>query len=128
MQKGADINHAKEVLAYETTRLVHGEAEAQKAQDAARALFGGGGDMENIPSTTLDATAFEQGMDILSLLSACSLIASKSEGRRLIQDGGIYLNAERVNDIDAMVTKKDFADGSLLLRKGKKIYHRVIIN
>lgn len=126
-QNGANINHAKEVLAFETTRLVHGEEQAQKSQEAARALFGGGGDMENMPSTTLEAAAFAQGMDIISLLTACSLIASKSEGRRLIQDGGVYLNNERVNSIDTMVTAKDFADGSLLLRKGKKVYHRVVI-
>jgi len=126
-QNGADINHAKEVLAYETTRLVHGESEAQRAQEAAKALFGGGGDMENMPSTTLEASAFEQGMDIISLLTACSLIATRSEGRRLIQDGGVYLNNQRVNSIDTLVTTKDFTDGRALLRKGKKVYHRAII-
>lgn len=126
--EGAQINKAKEVLAYETTKLIHGQEEADKAQETARALFGGNGMGENIPSTTLDKSFFaDEGLDILSLLGECSLIASKSEGRRLVKDGGIYLNNQRVDDFALMITEKDFNDDKLLLRKGKKIYHQVIL-
>ncbi len=124
---GADINKAKEVLANELTTLVHGADEAAKAQAAAQALFGGGGNMDNVPSTTIPAVDFGSGMDIISLLSACGLISSNSEGRRLIKDGGIYLNNERINDISVIVDKKAFDLGYALLRKGKKIYHKAII-
>ncbi|MGI5892320.1 MAG: tyrosine--tRNA ligase [Bacillota bacterium] len=124
--EGAQINKAKEILAYETTQLVHGKEEADKAQEAARALFSGG-QSDNLPSTTMAKEQFAQGMDILSMLESCSLIASKSEGRRLVKDGGIYLNNERVNDFSLMVTENDFSDNKLLLRKGKKVYHQVIL-
>ena len=123
-----NINHVKELLAFEVTNLIHGEEEAIKAQKAAKALFEGKGESDNMPSTTLDASNFSGGMDIISLLSACSLIATKSEGRRLIQDGGIYLNNQRVTAIDQMIGLNDFEDNKLLLRKGKKVYHQVIIN
>ncbi len=126
--EGAQLNKAKEVLAYETTKLIHGQEEADKAQETARALFGGNAQSENIPSTTLDKSLFAgTGLDILSLMSECALIASKSEGRRLVKDGGVYLNNQRVDDFALMITEKDFSDDKLLLRKGKKIYHQVIL-
>ncbi len=126
MAAGADINKAKEILAYEVTALVHSPEEADKAQTAAKALFGGGGDLENVPTTEISADQLN-GLDIMSLLSTCGLITSNSEGRRLIKDGGIYLNNERVSAFDQSITKADFAQGYALLRKGKKVYHKAII-
>ena len=122
-----NINIAKARLAFEVTKLVHGEAEAQKAQDAAQALFGGGGSSANIPTTELGMAELGAGIDIITLLANCGLIASKSEGRRLIADGGVYLNNERVSNIEQMVTKGDFQDNKALLRKGKKVYHQVVL-
>ena len=122
-----NINIAKARLAFEVTKLVHGEAEAQKAQDAAQALFGGGGSSANMPTTELAAAELAAGIDIITLLANCGLIASKSEGRRLIADGGVYLNNERVSNIEQMVTSADFEDSKALLRKGKKVYHQVVL-
>ena len=126
--EGAEINQAKEVLAYEVTRLVHGDEEASKAQEAARAAFGGSGDMSNIPSTKFDASRFEgEGLGIVNLMKECGLAASNSEGFRTIQQGGLSLNDEKVTDTRKMVTMSDFKDGSLILKKGKKTFHRVDI-
>ena len=124
--KDATINQAKEVLAFEVTKLVHGEEEAVKAQQAARALFAdAAGDATSIPATQISKMLLEQGIDILSLLMKTGLIASKGEGRRLIQQGGIYLEEERVDDFSRLITTADFTDGKMLLRKGKKVYHLV---
>jgi tyrosyl-tRNA synthetase len=124
--KDEKINQAKEILAYEVTKLVHGEEEAIKAQQAARALFGNhGGDEGSIPTTELPVGNLTSGMDILSLLLATGLISSKGEGRRLIQQGGIYLGEQRVEDFASIVTLAHFQDKKLLLRKGKKVYHQV---
>ena len=126
--EGAEINHAKEVLAYEVTRLVHGDEEATKAQEAARAAFGGSGDMSNIPSTKMDKALFDgEGMGIVNLMRECKLVPSNGEGFRTIQQGGLTLNDEKVTDTKYMVTLKDFKDGSLVLKKGKKTFHRVDI-
>jgi tyrosyl-tRNA synthetase len=125
--KDAEINRAKEVLAYEVTKLVHGEEEADKAQSAARALFGGTGESEHMPSTTLHKEAFERGMDVLTLLTETGLAASRSEGRRLVQQGGVHLDGERVESIDQLVTLDRFRDGELIIKKGKKVYHKVIL-
>ena len=124
MEHGADINKAKETLAYEVTKLVHNEEEANKAQSAAKALFGGGGDTANMPSTEI---ALSDGLTIIDLLSQCGLIASNSEGRRLIKDGGIYLNNERITAHDYAISAADFPSGEALLRKGKKVYHKAIL-
>ncbi len=127
LARGADINGAKKRLAYEVTSLVHGEEAARQAQAAAEALFGGGGDMATMPGTTIAAADFGNGMDIVTLLSACGLVSSSSEARRLIKDGGVYLNNERVAAFDQTVTKDDFQEGYALLRKGKKVFHKVEI-
>ena len=95
--EGSEINRAKEVLAFEVTKFVHGEAEAKKAQATAQALFGGGGVDENMPSTVLDRAVFVEGLDILTLLTELGLASSRSEGRRLVQQGGIALGDERVD-------------------------------
>ena len=124
---GADINQAKERLAYEVTSLVHGKEAAEKALSAAKALFGNGGDMENIPTTEIPLAEFGEGMDIVSLLSRCELVTTNSEARRLIKDGGVYLNNERVPAFDMMVDKDAFGQGYALLRKGKKVFHKAVL-
>ena len=125
--EGSKINQAKEVLAYEVTKFVHGEKEAKKAQATAKTLFGGGGVDENMPSTTLPRKALEDGMDILTLLTEVGLASSRSEGRRLVQQGGVALGEERVDQIERFVTVDDFSGGELIMRKGKKVYHRVLL-
>lgn len=125
--EGSDINRSKEILAFEITKLIHGENEANKAQSAAKALFGSGGDSESIPSTKFDQSVFDKGLDIISLLSKTGLISSNSDGRRLIQQGGIYLNVIHVTDSALVVTSADLKEGKLLIRKGKKVYHQAVV-
>lgn len=126
--KDEKINLAKETLAYEVTKLVHGQEEAAKAEKAAKALFGDlSADSASIPATELEKSKFTEGMDILTLLTETGLISSKGEGRRLIQQGGIYLENNRIDDIFQMVTLDDFNDNKLMLRKGKKVYQQVRI-
>jgi len=123
----AAINEAKKVLAYEVTKLVHGEEEAEKAQAAAAALFGGGADTENMPTTEITADELGEGMGIIAILTKAGLCSSNGEARRLIKDGGCYVNGERIADFDHMVTAADFTDGKVLLRKGKKVYHQIVL-
>ncbi len=123
--EGSDINNAKEVLAYEVTKIIHGQQEAEKAQEAAKALFGGAAEGGSIPTTEIKPDEFGEGIDILTLLTKCSLIASRSEGRRLIQQNGIKLNDAKIDSFDYFVTKNDFIDGKIKLQKGKKIFHHV---
>lgn len=125
--EGAEINHAKEVLAFELTKIVHGEAEATKAQDAARALFGKGAATVDAPSTEISAAEFAEGMDILTLLTTIKVVPSRSEGRRAVQQGGVKLAEQPVKDIDFKVTADLFTDGKLLVQKGKKTFHNVIL-
>lgn len=124
---GNKINEAKKVLAFEVTKLVHGEEEALKAQNAAEALFGSGGDMDLVPSTEIDKEQIGKGMNIIDVLVLTELVPSKGEGRRLINQGGLLLNDEKIESIEYMVTGNDIIDSSLMLKKGKKTYHRVII-
>jgi len=121
------INEAKETLAYEVTKIVHGENEAEKARQAAKALFAGGGSSDNVPSTEITAEELGEGMAVLDLLMRTGLAPSKSEGRRLIQQGGLYINGERVDDLELIVTPEFFKNGELLIRKGKKAYNRVVL-
>lgn len=124
--EGAEINQAKEILAFEVTKLVHGEEEAQKAQDAARALFANGGSMDNVPKTQMPASSFEgEGMGIVSLIAQLKLVSSKSDGFRTIEQGGLTINDEKVTDTKLMVTKDMFRDGRILIKKGKKTFHLV---
>lgn len=123
--KGSEINKAKEILAFEVTKIIHGEEEAKKAQDAARALFAGGAEGGSIPTTEIPASKFGDGMDIITLLSECGLIASKSEGRRLVQQNGLKLNDEKVTAFDYIVTSNDIKDGKIKIQKGKKVFHHV---
>ena len=124
--QGAEINKAKEVLAHELTQIVHGKDAADEAQAAAKALFQGGADEGSIPTTEIPTTEWGDGMDIISLMQKVELIGTRSEGRRLVQQGGVYLEGEQVPAFDYLVTSKDFGEGGeLLIRKGKKVYHRV---
>jgi len=123
--KGSEINRAKEVLAYEVTKLVHNEKEANNAQKAAQALFGAGQEEGSIPTTEIEEARLDEGTEILALLQEAGLIPSKSEGRRLIQQGGIYLGVNRVDDVNLIVKKDAFVDGKLMVRKGKKVFHLI---
>lgn len=125
--EGAAINRAKERLAFEVTKIVHGEEEAQKAETAAKALFLGGVHGGSIPSTTFSAADFEGGMDILTLLQQTKLVPSRSEGRRLVTQNGIKVNEQPVTDPNAQITLSDFKDNALMIQKGKKVFHKVII-
>ena len=125
--EGSQLNKAKEILAYELTKLVHGEAEAEKAQTAARALFGAGSDDSNMPTTTLAQDALtDGGMNILDLLVVCRLAASKSEARRLVQQGGVSVDGEKITAIDAVIPQDQLAAGAKI-KKGKKVYHKAIL-
>ena len=123
--EGSQLNQAKEILAYELTKLVHGEAEADKAQEAARALFGGSGSSENMPSTQLPAARFTDGkIGAIELLVACGLCASNGEARRLIQQGGVAVNDQKVASIDVTFDQAQFAGDGVVIKKGKKVFHR----
>ena len=124
--EGSQLNRAKEILAYELTQMVHGTEEADKAQQAARALFAGGAEAD-MPTTTLTAAQLTDGaIGVLDLLLACGLTPSRSEGRRLIQQGGVFVNDEKVSDIGTTYTSEQLKAG-LKIRKGKKVYHKAII-
>ncbi len=122
--EGAEINKAKERLAFEVTRLIHGEDEAKKAEDAARTLFGAGANLDNVPTVVLSKE--ELGKGILDVLNAGKIIPSKKEGRRLIEQGGITINDEKVEEISRVITEEDIKDGIILVKKGKKKYFKVI--
>lgn len=122
--EGSEINHAKEVLAYEITKIVHGEEEALKAQEAARALFGGNMKTDDMPTTTYTAEQFNEGIDLITLLVDAKLAVSRSDARRNITQGGVSVNDVKVTEFDRIFTPNDFnADGALLVKKGKKAYH-----
>ncbi|MDK2919720.1 MAG: tyrosyl-tRNA synthetase [Candidatus Petromonas sp.] len=123
--EGAKINKAKEVLAFEVTKLVHGEEEAKKAEKAAKALFGQGALNDNIPFTEIPRDEFKDGMDILTLLEKIDIISSRSEGRRLIKQNGISIDDEKVKDFNMVIREEDFKDDKLMIRRGKKVYHQV---
>ena len=126
--EGAQLNTAKEILAFELTKLVHGEEEAQKAQDAAKALFSTGGDRSNMPSTTLTAEDLTDGaIGILDLMLKCGLVPSKKEARRLIEQGGVELDGEKVADINVFVTAGQLSGEGVTIKKGKKVFHRAMV-
>lgn len=123
--KDAEINMAKEVLAFEVTRLIHSEEDAVNAQNAARALFSGGADSENIPSSEITIAELGESMPVIDLMLKAGLIKTKSEGRRLIEQSGVSINDNIISDVYAAVTENDFSDNKLMIKKGKKVYHRV---
>ncbi len=123
---GSEINTAKKTLAYEVTKLIHGEQEADKARQAAEALFGGSDDLDNVP-TTVFTPADIVGKRIIDILPATGLVASVGEGRRLIAGGGLYIGDDKVDDQNCVIGEAAVSGGSLMLRKGKKTYHRLVI-
>ncbi len=124
--KDQQLNKAKEILAFELTKMVHGEEEAQKAQDGARALFGAGADTSNMPTTQLSAQDFTDGqIAVLDLLLKTGLVPSKGEGRRLIQQGGLTIADEKVTDMNKTFPQEAFANG-LVIKKGKKVFHKAV--
>lgn len=127
--EGSALNQVKEKLAFEVTKLIHGEEEALKAQSAAKALFGNSADTEHMPTTALKAEQFaEDGtITVIDILVAASLAKSKGEARRLIEQGGITVDDERVMDIAEAVSKADFEKGHVLVKKGKKVFHKIVI-
>ena len=126
--EGSQLNKAKEILAYELTKMIHGEDEANKAQEGARALFGGGADTDNMPTTQLGCDDFaDGGIAILDLLLKCGLIPSKGEGKRLIQQGGISVDDEKITDMFAKVEQSAFDKGHVIIKKGKKVYHKATL-
>ena len=125
--EGSQLNKAKEILAYELTKMVHGEEEAKKAQEGAHALFGAGADTANMPTTQLADEDFTDGqIAVLDLLVKTGLASSKGEGRRLIQQGGLTVGEEKVTDINKTFPKADFEAG-LVIKKGKKVFHKAIV-
>jgi tyrosyl-tRNA synthetase len=123
--KDQEINTAKKVLAYEVTQLVHGKEEADRAQQAAEALFGGVGALTNAPTVRISREMM--GTKLIDVLAATGVFASKSEGRRLIQGGGLYVGDVKVTDPDFLLTADLFEGDSVLIRKGKKSYHRIVV-
>ena len=126
--EGSQLNEAKDILAYELTKLVHGEEEAEKAKAASRALFSGAGDTEHMPTTELTNDDFGGGsIDVLSLLVKCGLAASKGEARRLVQQGGVSVNDEKVSAIETTFGCEQFTGDGVIIKKGKKVFHRAVL-
>ena len=123
--EGSQLNTAKEILAFELTKLVHGEEEAVKAQEAAKALFVGGGDMSNVPATQLTDEDLTGGViGVLDLMVKCKLAPSKKEARRLVEQGGVEVNGEKVENAAAAYAAADLSGDGLMVKKGKKVFHR----
>jgi tyrosyl-tRNA synthetase len=126
--EGADLRRAKEVLAFEATKITHGEEAAVEARATSRALFGGAGaDREGVPTSSVSAADLESGVPVAVLFADAGVTTSRGEARRLIQQGGAYVNDRRVESVEQVITIADLSDGALLLRAGKKKYHRVVV-
>ena len=126
--EGSQLNEAKEILAYELTKLVHGQEEADKAKAASKALFAGGGDTEHMPTTELTNDDFGGGsIDVLTLLVKCGLAASKGEARRLVQQGGVSVNDEKVTAIETTFGCEQFTGDGVVIKKGKKVFHKAVL-
>ena len=126
--EGAQLNQAKEKLAYEVTKLIHGEEEAEKALNAAKSIFGAGKADANMPQTEISDDDFTDGkIGIMDLMVRCKLTPSKGEARRLVQQGGVSVNDEKVTDISFSLEKGDFNDGFVVIKKGKKVFHKAVL-
>jgi tyrosyl-tRNA synthetase len=126
--EGSQLNEAKEILAYELTKLVHGQEEAEKAKAASKALFAGSGDTEHMPTTELTNDDFGGGsIDVLTLLVKCGLAASKGEARRLVQQGGVSVNDEKVVAIETIFGCEQFTGDGVVIKKGKKVFHKAVL-
>lgn len=126
-EKGENINKVKEVLAYEVTKLVHGEEVAKNTETAVKAAFSGEGDLENLPTTVITEDEAKSGIGLIDLMKRADLISSNSEGFRLVKQGGVSIGDEKVEDGKRIITEGDFSDNSLVIKKGKKVYHRIVI-
>jgi tyrosyl-tRNA synthetase len=127
--KGADIRHAKETLAFEATKLSHGEEEAKKAKSSSRAVFGGGKqDQSSVPASQIELGRVQSGILVVDIFAEVGLTSSKGNARKLIQQGGAYVNQERVDNIEAIISEPDFDGDGVMLRAGKKRYHRLEIS
>ena len=126
--EGSQLNRAKEILAYELTALVHGEEEAKKAESGAKAMFAGGGDSENMPTTELKDEDFtEDGIDLISLLQKAELVGTRNEGRRAIEQGGVTLDGEKITDVKHIVKKENILPEGSILRRGKKKFKKICV-
>jgi tyrosyl-tRNA synthetase len=125
--EGSELREAKQVLAYEATVITHGEEEAQAAQKAAKAAFSQGGDLSAMPTTSMAKTRLDEGVGVLEIFAEVGLTQSRGEARRMLQQGGIYVNDKRVDQIDAALSANDITSDGILLRAGKKKYHRLVV-
>ena len=126
--EGSQLNKAKEILAFELTKLVHGEDEAKKADDAAKALFANGGNSNNMPSTALSEDDFTDGaIDIISLICKTGVVTSRSEARRAVEQGGITLDGEKITDISTSISRDKFGNEGIILKKGKKVFNKILL-
>lgn len=126
--KDSELNQAKEILAFELTKLVHGEEEAQKALEGARALFSSKSNTDNMPSSVIEKTAFSQDkIGLIDLLALTGLVPSKAEARRLIQQGGISIDDEKITDVKAEISLESFEKGYVIIKKGKKVFHKAML-
>ncbi len=125
--EGQQLNTVKERLAYEVTKMVHGEEEAAKADQAAKAVFGAGNDDANMPCFELKESAIDEGLNIVDLLAVSGLAPSKGEGRRLVQQGGISIDGNKIDDIAYRITKDIFAEGKIVVKKGKKVFLKITL-
>ena len=126
--EGSQLNKAKEILAFELTKMVHGEDEAHKAETAAKSLFAGGEDAENIPTTELANEDFSDGfIDIISILQKADLVTSRSEGRRAVEQGGVMIDGEKVIDFAATFCHSQFKGDGIVVKRGKKNFRKVIV-
>lgn len=127
--EGSQLNQAKEILAFELTKMIHGEEEAVKAQETARELFSATGNASNMPSTELCETDVEDGsISVIDLMVITKLVPSKGEARRLIQQGGVEVNGEKITEIGAVCTREQLSGDGIVLKKGKKVFHRVVLS
>ena len=125
--EGSELNKAKEILAYELTALVHGKEEAEKAQSAAKSVFGADGNSENMPSTSLSSEDFtDEGINIIDALIKAELVTSRGEARRLIEQGGVSVDSEKVTAVSYIIPISDFEKGYVIIKKGKKVFHKII--
>ncbi|MBQ3136079.1 MAG: tyrosine--tRNA ligase [Clostridia bacterium] len=126
--EGSQLNKAKEILAFELTKLVHGEEEAKKADEAAKALFGGGSNTDNMPTTTLSASDFTDGaVSLIDVLAKTGIIKSRGEGRRLIEQGGVSVDDEKAKSFADVISLSAFEKGYVIIKKGKKIFHKIVV-
>ena len=126
--KDSAINEAKQVLAYEVTKLIHGEEEALKAQEASKALFGGVGYLDNVPTYTVTPAMLAEDARLTTLLAACGLCSSRGEARKMVQSGAVLVGEDKATDIEQVITAGQIGENGLLLRKGKKSYCRLVLS